>query len=151
MQIVRSAEMDWQGRVAHGAFEQRRKELGGTRANCGLWELPPGKKSFPLHRHHGTEEAMFVLSGKAKLRTTEGETALGPGDFVSFPAGDVAHQLINDGAEPVVYLAIGVSLGVDVVEYPATGNIARAMGAPPSGKRFVFRSDQQADYWEGER
>ncbi len=149
MKVVRSAEMEWKAQVAHGVFEGRRKELGGTKLSCGLWELPPGKKSFPFHRHHGTEEALFVLSGKAKVRTTDGETAIGPGDFVSFPVGD-AHQLRNDGSEPLVYVAMAVPIGVDVVEYPDSGKIACAVGSSPGGKRFVFKGDKQADYWEGE-
>ena len=150
MKIVRSAEVAWQGAIAHGAFEGRRKELGGAKLSCGLWDLPPGKKSFPLHKHHGTEEALFVVSGRAKVRASEGESPIGPGDFVSFPAGDVAHQLINDGAEPLVYLAISVPIGVDVVEYPDSGKVACSAGAGPDRKRFVFKADKQADYWDGE-
>jgi uncharacterized cupin superfamily protein len=150
MKIVRSAEAAWQNAVSHGAFEGRRKELGGTKLSCGLWELPPGKKSFPLHRHHVAEEALFVMSGKAKVRTSEGESAIGPGDFVSFPAGGVAHQLINDGAETLVYLAISNPGGVDIVEYPDSGKVASSVGSGPDRKRFVFKADKQADYWDGE-
>jgi uncharacterized cupin superfamily protein len=113
-------------------------------------ELAPGKKSFPLHRHHVTEEALFVLSGSAKVRTTEGEYAITAGDFVSFPAGGPAHQLINDGAEPCVFLGMSASLGVDVVEYPDSKKIATAVGAFPTGKRYLFEEKDQVDYFKGE-
>jgi uncharacterized cupin superfamily protein len=150
MKIVRSAEAEWKSGISHGPFEQRRKELGGVKFSSGLWELPPGKKSFPLHKHHGTEEALYVVSGKAKVRTTEGETAIGPGDFVSFPVSDLAHQILNDGTEPLVYLAIGVPVGLDVVEYPDSGKVACSIGSGPDRKRFVFKGDKQVDYWDGE-
>jgi len=87
MKIVRTAALDWQKQVDHEPFVQRRKALGGSRISAGLWELPAGKKSFPFHAHQGTEEAMFVVAGTAKLRTPEGLTKLSAGDYVSFPPG----------------------------------------------------------------
>lgn len=150
MKIVHSNEAQWSDSMGRGPYAGRRKGLGGERIACGLWELPPGKRSFPFHRHHGTEEALFVLEGRAKVRTQEGETAIAAGDFVSFPAGGPAHQLINDGAAPLVYLAISNSVGVDVVEYPDSGKVACAVGTFPKLKRWIFREKDQADYWDGE-
>jgi uncharacterized cupin superfamily protein len=152
MKIVRSNEGEWNQFMDRGKFSGRRKALGGERLSCGLWELPPGKRSFPMHMHHATEEAMFVVSGSAKVRTPEGETPIGPGDFVSFPPGGVAHQLVNDGSEPMIYLAMSAGVGLDVVEYPESGKIAASIGAAgsPSRKRYIFRASQQADYFEGE-
>ena len=60
-------------------------------------------------------------------------------------------QLARDGKEPFIYLGLSSSLGVDVVEYPDTGKVACAVGAPPDGKRFVFDGKAQVDYWEGEK
>lgn len=151
IKIVRAEDVPWSQALTKGAFENRRKELGGERLSCGLWELPPGKRSFPLHVHHGTEEAMFVLSGSAKVRTPDGETPVGPSDFVLFPPGGPAHQLINDGPEPLVYLAMSVSLGVDVVEYPESNKVAAAVGRYPTGKRFMFNAGDQRDYLDGEK
>src|SRR5438874_6383549 len=114
MKIVKSNEAAWADAMNKGAFGQRRKELGSTgKMSAGLWELPPGKKSFPFHMHHVTEEALFVVSGHAKVRTPEGLTPVSAGDWVMFPPGDGAHQLINDGSEPMVYIALGVGMGVD--------------------------------------
>ena len=167
MKIVHTKDMDWAQAIDHGKFSQRRKALGGDKLACGLWELPPGKTSFPFHMHHVTEEAMFVLSGRAKVRTSGGPAGLGPaggeaerspveteheigaGDFVSFPPG-VAHQLINPTAEPMVYLAISATFGHDIVEYPDSGKVAVSMGRPPTGRRMLFRAKDQPDYFEGE-
>ncbi|HEX2570228.1 MAG TPA: cupin domain-containing protein [Polyangia bacterium] len=150
MKIVRTHDVPWQQMMDHGRFAGRRKALAGEKLTAGLWELPPGKRSFPLHVHHVSEEAMFVVSGRAKVRTPEGETEIGPGDYVSFPAGGPAHQLINDGQEPLVYLAMSATQGFDIVEYPDSGKVASAIGQWPNNKRFIFRQKDQADYFDGE-
>jgi uncharacterized cupin superfamily protein len=151
MKLVRSSALPWSDAIAHGPFLQRRKELGGNKLSCGLWELAPGKKSFPLHLHHVTEEAMFVVSGRGKVRTPEGLTEVGPGDYVHFDAGGPAHQVINDGQEPLVYVAMSAVLGVDVVEYPDSGKVAAAVGGYPFRKRFSFwAKDAQVGYFDGE-
>jgi len=151
MKIVKSSEVAWADAMNKGAFGQRRKELGSTgKLSAGLWELPPGKKSFPFHMHYVTEEALFVVSGSAKVRTPEGLTPIGAGDWVMFPPGAGAHQLVNDGSEALVYLALGVSSGVDIVEYPDSGKVASAIHAGPERKRFIFRKDSQVEYFAGE-
>src|SRR4051812_23449164 len=150
MNIVRTKDLPWADGMKQGQFFQNRKTLGGKALACGLWELPPGKKSFPFHMHHVTEEALFVVSGSAKVRSPEGLAAIGAGDWVMFPPGDGAHQLINDGSEPMVYLALGVSLGVDIVEYPDSGKISSSIQAGPERKRFVFKRDSQVEYFAGE-
>lgn len=150
MKVVRTSEMPWADTLDRGEFRQRRKGLGGEKLPCGLWELPPGKRSFPLHAHHVTEEALFVISGRGKVRTPEGLTDIGPGDYVSFPAGGPAHQLVNDGTEPLVYVGMAAVAGVDVVEYPDSNKVAAAFGPFPGGKRFLFRKDTQVDYFDGE-
>ena len=150
MKIVKTSEMQWADGLQQGKYGQRRKALGGEKLSCGLWELAPGKKSFPFHMHHVTEEAMFVISGKGKVRSTEGEQAIGPGDYVSFLPGKDAHQVINDGTEPLVYVGMGAGLGVDVVEYPDSKKVASSVGTAPTGKRFIFKMENQAQYFDGD-
>jgi uncharacterized cupin superfamily protein len=150
MKIVKTKDVAWADSMQRGNFGQRRKELGSTgKLSAGLWELSPGKKSFPFHMHHITEEALFVVSGSAKVRTADGLTPISAGDWVMFPPGDGAHQLINDGAEPMVYVALGVGMGVDIVEYPDSGKISSAVFAPER-KRFIFKKDTQVDYFADE-
>ena len=93
---------------------------------------------------------MFVVSGRCQVRTPEGLTEIGPGDYVSFPPGGGAHQLINDFEEPCVYLGLSALQGVDFVEYPDSGKVAFAQGSPPTGKRLLFRAGDPPDYWDGE-
>ena len=152
MKIFRTAEMPFVDALTRGNFANRRKELGepGRELGAGVWELPPGKRSFPLHSHHVTEEALFVISGTADVRTLEGETPIGPGDYVAFPPGGPAHQLVNHGTEPMVYLAMSVSQGVDVVEYPDSGKVASSVGAFPTGKHFIFKKGTEVDYFADE-
>ena len=150
MKIVKSHEMQWADAMQQGRYGQRRKPLGGEKLSCGLWELAPGKKSFPFHMHHVTEEAMFVVSGSGKVRSTDGEHPIGPGDYVSFLPGKDAHQLINDGSEPLVYLGMGAGQGFDVVEYPDSKKVASSVGTFPTGKRFIFKMDAMAQYFDGE-
>jgi len=150
MKIVKTSEVEWKEQMNKGLFVQRRKALGGDALSCGLWELPPGKKSFPLHAHHVTEEALWGVSGKAFVRTPEGETEIGPGDFVHFPAGGVAHQLVNRGTEPFVYVGMSATKGVDVVEYPESEKVAASVGTGADRKRFIYQG-KQADYFAGEK
>ena len=153
MKVVKTGDTPWADGLKRGSYENQRKDLGGlTTLRTGLWQLAPGKKSFPLHRHLVTEEALFVVSGHGKVRTESGETAIGPGDYVAFPSGGPAHQLINDGSEPLVYLGISANPGtVDVVEYPESNKVASAVGMPGSGKRFIFAVDQQVDYFHNDK
>lgn len=149
MKIVHSGELEWQAALQRGPYDQKRKGLGGGQLQCGLWQLAPGKKSFPLHAHQVTEEAMFVLSGRGKVRGSDGEHAIAAGDYASFPPG-VAHQLINDGEEPLVYLGISATKGVDIIDYPDSGKVGVTVGGWPDGRRMMFRGKEQADYFEGE-
>ncbi|MBS2024561.1 MAG: cupin domain-containing protein [Deltaproteobacteria bacterium] len=151
MKLVKTNDVTWADALKQGNYGQRRKELGSTgKMSAGLWELAPGKKSFPFHMHHVTEEALFVVSGTAKVRTPDGLTAVGAGDWVAFPPGAGAHQLINDGTEPFIYLALGVSMGVDVVEYPDSGKVSSAIQAGPERKRYIFKKDTQVEYFAGD-
>jgi uncharacterized cupin superfamily protein len=152
MKIVKTNELSWgDPAIDRAPFFQHRKELGrGKSLACGLWQLPPGKKSFPFHLHHVTEEALFVISGAGKVRTAEGLLAIGPGDFVQFEPGKDAHQLVNDGQEPLVYVGVSAGQGMEIVEYPDSNKVSSMVGAYPDVKRFNFKQDAQVDYFEGE-
>ena len=151
MKIVRTSDIPWNDALKRGAYGNRRKDLGGELLRCGLWELAPGKKSFPFHSHLVTDEAMFVISGSAKVRTPDGLTPIQAGDFLSFPPGGPAHQLINDGTEPMIYIGISAGVGADIVEYPDSGKLAASVGKPPAMKRFIFRQASQVDYFDGDK
>jgi len=53
MKIVRTKDLEWSEGINKGKFFQRRKALGGAGLSAGLWELPPGKKSFRSEARRG--------------------------------------------------------------------------------------------------
>ncbi len=146
MKLVRTAELPWADALKKGQYSNRRKRLGGVDFGASLWELAPGKKSFPFHRHHGTEEGLFVMSGRAQVRADDGLHEVGPGDFVSFAPGD-AHQLINHTGEPFVYLAFSVGRRPDVTEYPDSHKVHVTWGTDQSA---AFKNDSAVGYFDGE-
>ncbi|MGH7797382.1 MAG: cupin domain-containing protein [Candidatus Binatia bacterium] len=93
-------------------------EVGLKNIGIHLITIAPGDKSTELHSHKYEEEAIYVLSGYGTEMIGETAQKIGPGDFIGFPAGGVAHETVNDGNEPLVCLVIGQRLAQDVVDYP---------------------------------
>lgn len=80
--------------------------------------LPPGTWSSQRHWHAGEDEFILVLSGSLVLVNDQGRHILTPGMCAGFRAGDGnGHHLINDGAEPAVYLEVGTRSEEDIVRY----------------------------------
>ena len=86
-----------------------------------LISIAPGDKSTEFHTHRYEDEAIYVLSGQGTEVIGEATHQIGPGDFIGFPAGGVAHETVNDGTEALVCLVIGQRLAQDVVDYPRKG------------------------------
>jgi len=153
---VNETDLEWKT-VDHGETGFRRKRLaaaaGGERLGCSLYELPPGEQSWPFHYHTGNEEALYVLAGAGQLRTADGVASLDAGDYVALPVGeDGAHRVINDGDEPVRYLAVSTMREPDVTVYPDSEKIGVYAGSPPGSDdpRTVagyYRRDDDVDYW----
>jgi uncharacterized cupin superfamily protein len=80
--------------------------------------LRPGGESSLLHRHSKQDEFIFILEGNPTLVTDAGEFALAPGMCAGFPAGGIAHQLINRTEDNVVYIEIGDRSSGDEGTYP---------------------------------
>jgi uncharacterized cupin superfamily protein len=96
-------------------------EVGLKNLGIHLISIEPGNKSTEFHAHRYEEEAMYVLSGRGTAVIGETTQKIGPGDFIGFPTNGVAHETINDGAEPLICLVIGQRLQQDVVDYPRKG------------------------------
>ncbi len=131
--------------------------LGARKLGYNLTEVPVGKTAFPYHFHYANEEMFLVLQGTGTLRWPGGTAPLEPGDVVCCPTGpDGAHQIINDGNEPLRYLALSTMEDPEVVEYPDSGKYGAVADRPP-GRRitdagfhvFAFKKDG-VDYWAGE-
>lgn len=96
-------------------------EVGLKNIGIHLISIAPGDKSTEFHSHKCEEEAIYVLSGHGTEVMGETTQKIGPGDFLGFPGGGVAHETINNGTEPLVCLVIGQRLAQDVVDYPRAG------------------------------
>jgi uncharacterized cupin superfamily protein len=126
---------------------------GAQMIGASVAEIAPGSVSFPFHYHCATEEAIYVLRGKGTVRIGDARVKIGEGDFIAFPVGpDHAHQTINDGDEPLVYLVISANAQkVDVVGYPDSKKIAATAGTFEKPiLRWISRQGESVDYWEGE-
>jgi uncharacterized cupin superfamily protein len=110
--------------------------FGLTRFGVNLTTLAPGAQSALLHRHSAQEEFVYILQGHPTLVTDRGDVPMSPGMCAGFPPNGVAHQLVNRGAEPVVYLEIGDRPPDDAAAYPAD-DLAAEQGE--GGWRFTHR------------
>ena len=135
--------------VQQDGFGFRRKRLGAAAGGKGIglswFELPPGKKAFPSHFHLANEEAMFILEGEGVLRLGEEEHALRAGDYVAFPPGPPAHQVINRSQAPLRFLAFSTMLEPEVAVYPDSKKIG--VLARRHGMVSVHKQADAVDYY----
>ncbi len=128
--------------------------LGLTALGCAVHVVPPGKRAFPLHRHHVMDELFFVVSGAGEYRFGDETLPLRAGDIVGAPAGTEPHQIVNTGSEDLRYLGISSMTSVEVVDYPDSEKIGVMAGV----KNGDFKSATYAgmgriapaDYYDGE-
>lgn len=99
-----------------------------------LTTLLPGGESALLHRHSKQDEFIYILAGTPTLITDRGEMDLVPGMCAGFPAGGVAHHLVNRTAENVAYLEVGDRTPGDEGTYP-DDDLKAVLGADG---RWVF-------------
>ena len=88
---------------AHGeAFAAKIGPFGsmiGSKMGVMLHVVEPGKKAFPFHVHHMTQELFVILEGEGTYRFGSESYPVKAGDVCAAPAGgpEVAHQIINTG------------------------------------------------------
>ncbi|MFB6140029.1 MAG: cupin domain-containing protein [Halosimplex sp.] len=166
--VTSAADVDWD-EYEHGDRRFRRKRLGaaagGDQLGTSLYELEPGKRTWPPHYHAGNEEAVYVLGGELTLYLGSEETdserdaggsehALETGDYVALPSGpDHAHELEARGEETARFLVVSTMNEPDMsvlVERDAA--MLFAGGAPGNyDDRYVSKTvdlDAEVDYWE---
>jgi uncharacterized cupin superfamily protein len=150
-----------QGGFGH-AMRRLGAQAGGRALGCSYIEVEPGKTGFPHHFHSAVEEALYILEGTGTLRIGDATVALRAGDYIGLPPGpDFTHQLTNDGAVPLRYLAMSGPTGqttMDVVGYPDSKKVAFYAGVTP-GKSWrdgawvfkLIKEDQpKIEYYEDE-
>jgi uncharacterized cupin superfamily protein len=106
------------GRVA-GRLKRALGDVFGLK-NFGvnLTRLDPGAMSALMHRHAVQDEFVYVIEGELTLVTPGAEVVLTPGMCAGFPAGGLAHHLVNRSGAAAAYLEIGDRLPGDSAEYP---------------------------------
>jgi uncharacterized cupin superfamily protein len=126
---------------------------GGQMIGAMHTEVAPGGVSFPFHYHCATEEAVYVLSGSGVARIGDKRVPVREGDWIAFPPGpEHAHQMINDGNVPLVYICVSAAAQkVDVVAYPDSKKVAATAGTFEKPiHRWISRQGESLDYWDGE-
>ncbi len=143
--------------MRQGTFHVRGRRFGPHAGNQQLGgqllELQPGEKAFPFHYHCANEESVYVISGTGTVRIGDQRVAIRAGDWIAHPIGpDHPHQIINDGAEPLVYLAISTQHKCEIVGYPDSNKVG--MGAGPSWDkpwiRQIHKKGESLGYYDDE-
>ena len=144
-------EMPASHRDENKNYEYYRKKFvpfGVGNSLVSIYEIPPHKSSYPYHYHHKNEETFYIISGTGLLRTPEGESQVGPGDLLYFPANENgAHKLTNiSDTEPLVYIDFDVVHEIDVTVYPDSDKI----GVWGKGINRLYKTDDDVSYYNGE-
>jgi uncharacterized cupin superfamily protein len=153
MEIFNLSGDDWNEENEHEDFAFKDcwvgARIGAELIGGSMYEVPPGKKLWPYHTHHGNEEWAIVLRGRPTLRTPEGERELTEGDVACFPRGKAgAHQVSNRSDEPVRVLMLSTLLQPEIVEYLDSGKVSAT--SPADGRLFRARVGPDVEYWDGE-
>ena len=88
------------------------------RLGVHLVRLEQGYSSSEFHFHDGTEEFVYILSGRGIAEIGDERCAVEAGDFMGFTAPSAPHNLENPFDEDLVYLVGGERAQADVVHYP---------------------------------
>jgi uncharacterized cupin superfamily protein len=137
----------------HAQLRRLGTHAGNAQIGATLTTLPPGGLSFPFHYHCANEEAIYVVSGTGAVRIGDARVPVRAGDWIALPIGpEHAHQMINDGKEPLIYLCVSTAHKCEVVGYPESKKVAAWAG--PSAQnpwlRWISREGESLDYWENE-
>lgn len=129
--------------------------IGAKKLGYNLTVVAPGKRNCPFHSHRVEEEMFLILEGEGELRFGAERYPVKPGDIIACPPGgpEVAHQIINTGSIEMRYLAVSTLAEVEICDYPDSGKFGVFEDAPADkGQRlrFLSRSGESLDYWDGE-
>lgn len=126
--IVNVADLQWRSYSRSERVTVELKDpanhLGSTVSGFRIERLEPGKQASSLHRHHLQEEMFLILGGTGVLRHGDREVPVKAGDFILYPAAHPApHTFVNNGSEPLEFIATGSRLSHEVCEYPEDGTV----------------------------
>ncbi len=83
--------------------------------------LPPGTRSAFPHAHTHEEEFVYVIQGQPTVWLDGFTRTIGPDEFAAYPSNTgLAHALINDTDQEVIYLCIGETqdFPTEKISYP---------------------------------
>lgn len=111
------------------------KSLGDMTGLTGfgfhLIQVEPGCDTTEHHLHHHEDECVFVLEGEATAKLGDEEHTIGPGDFVGYRKGGLAHSIRNTGKRTLTCIVVGDRRAHDVCDYPRLGKrMFRNAGMP---------------------
>ena len=111
------------------------KSLGDLTGLTGfgfhLIEVQPGHETTEKHVHHFEDECVYVLDGQAVAVIGDEEHPIGPGDFIGYRKGGLAHTIRVTGPDLFRCIVVGERLAHDVGDYPDKGKrIYRNAGQP---------------------
>lgn len=92
--------------------------VGFEHIGVHLVRVEPGHDSTQYHVHQAEEEFIYILSGRGLAEIGDETVEVGPGDFMGFAVGGLAHSLSNPFTEDLVYLVGGMRLEFDICDYP---------------------------------
>jgi uncharacterized cupin superfamily protein len=141
----------------HGIFKAKYADVGGKigarQLGYNITIIPSGKKSWPFHNHHVSEEMFLILEGTGLIRHGDNKFPIKKNDIIACPTGDrsVAHQIINDGKTDLKYLALSTKKPYDICEYPDSDKIlSRVTSEDDSNLWNMSKGNESYDYFEGE-
>ena len=104
----------------HESFEAKyaniSQKIGAEKLGYNITIVPPGKKSWPFHNHHVSEEMFIILDGEGTLRFGDKKYPVKKHDIIACPVGNrsSAHQFINNSKNDLKYLALGTKTDHDI-------------------------------------
>jgi len=155
--VINLDELEYQSND-EGKFQEKYSvisdKIGAKKLGYNITVVPAGKTAVPFHVHHNNEEMFFILEGSGRLRFGDKEYPLRKYDVIACPAGkrDVAHQILNTGSTDLKYMALSTLERTDVCEYPDSNKIGVFVGEQGNRDlRLLFKTEQNVDYFEGEK
>ena len=160
--IINENQMDWSemihGEKIHHKRKNFTKDLTTNKLVASLYEIPPGKVSWPFHYHIANEEIFYIIEGEGELRTNDKIVKVKSGDLLRFPIGEKGvHQLKNISTDkPLKYLDFGTTNHPDLVFMPDSNKVGLFGGGAPcqnNKNRFIWKYydlDTEIDYLKNE-
>lgn len=161
--VINEDQMEWSEMNEGDDIQHYRKDftkdLTTNKMVVSLYEVPPGKVSWPYHYHVANEEIFYILEGEGELRGKDNQIQkVRAGDLLRFPVGENgAHQLRNvSKTETLKYIDFGTTNHPDLVFMLDSNKVGLFGGGAPcqNNKNRViwkyFDLDTEVGYLDGE-